>query len=136
MNIGSQGHADQKHQEPVSSTASFKTFMKHPLRSTNHSVLFQNGEQKFEEEAKFSDSLYISNRLAESMNQVCLVNMDDQKKVQQYLRKQGLLMFNEQAIKTKEYGAPFDHQNEKRVQSNVEVIDGEKFEVHNDNDYK
>lgn len=62
--------------------------------------------------------------------------MDEQKKVQHYLQKQGILMFNEQAIKCKDHEAPFDHQNEKRVQSNVEIVNGEKFEVHDDNDYQ
>jgi len=98
--------------------------------------MIQNGEQRFEEEAKFSDSFHISNRLAESMNSVCIANMDEQKKVEHYTQKQGLLMFEEQAIKTKEHEAPFDHQKEKRVQSNVEIVNGEKFEVHIDNDYK
>lgn len=139
MNIGAHDSSVPRHPEPVSSSASSKpqsSFNKHNLRSTKQTVIIQNGEQQFEEEAKFSDSLYISNRLAESMNAVCIANMDGQKKVQQYLQKQGILMFNEQAIKTKEHGAPFDHQNEKMVQANVEIVNGEKFEVHNDNDYK
>lgn len=137
MNIGAHEKSVARPHEPVSSSASsLPSFKKHNLRSTQQTVIIQNGEQQFEEEAKFSDSLYISNRLAESMNTVCIANMDGQKKVQQYLQKQGILMFNEQAIKTKEHGAPFDHQNEKRVQANVAIVNGEKFEVHNDNDYK
>ena len=49
------------------------------------------------------------------MNSVCIANMDEQKNVELYKQKQGVLMFEEQAIKTKEHEAPFDHQKEEMV---------------------
>lgn len=84
---------------------------------------------------KFTDKLYISASLIESLNKICALNMGDKTQVQIYLRKQGVLMFDEQQRQMLACKTAFDGTVEK-VQSNVKVINGEKFTMNAENDYK
>lgn len=84
---------------------------------------------------KFSSELQISHQLMDSLNRAANIKIEDQAHVQSYLKKQGILMFDEHSQKMHELRKPFDDKNE-RNEGEIGVVQGEKFQIENEHDYK